>query len=186
MPRGRAAAAAAFVCLGILRGQAPVPGDGPRYTPEGMLVKPEYREWVFLGSGLGMTYGPAAGGEPRFDNVFVSPSAYRRFVETGRWPDGTVFVLEVRLAESKGSINQGGHYQAGVAAVEVHVKDEKRFPSKWGFFAFPENAATARVIPPGANCYSCHEQHGAVDTTFVQFYPTVSKAAKDKGTYQER
>ncbi|HYU45886.1 MAG TPA: cytochrome P460, partial [Terriglobales bacterium] len=28
----------------------------------------------------------------------------------------------------------------------------------------------------------CHEQHGAVDTTFVQFYPTLLEIAKKKGT----
>ena len=32
------------------------------------------------------------------------------------------------------------------------------------------------------DCYSCHEQHGAVDTTFVQFYPTLIELAKQKGT----
>ena len=32
------------------------------------------------------------------------------------------------------------------------------------------------------DCYSCHEQHGAVDTTFVQFYPTLIKLAEQKGT----
>ena len=31
------------------------------------------------------------------------------------------------------------------------------------------------------NCYSCHEQNGAVDTTFVQFYPTLIDAAKKIG-----
>jgi hypothetical protein len=31
-------------------------------------------------------------------------------------------------------------------------------------------------------CYSCHEQHAAVDTTFVQFYPTLLEIAKKKGT----
>jgi hypothetical protein len=32
------------------------------------------------------------------------------------------------------------------------------------------------------DCYSCHEQHGAVDTTFVQFYPTLLPIATQKGT----
>lgn len=34
----------------------------------------------------------------------------------------------------------------------------------------------------GADCYSCHEQHAAVDTTFVQFYPTLLEIAKQKKT----
>jgi hypothetical protein len=28
----------------------------------------------------------------------------------------------------------------------------------------------------------CHEQQGALDTTFVQFFPTLIKIAKQKGT----
>ncbi len=162
--------------------------DGPQYTADGRLRMPaNYREWVFLSSGLGMTYGPmAAEGEPRFDNVFVSPSAYRRFLATGRWPDRTVMVLEVRGSQSNGSINRNGHFQTGIVGIEVHLKDEKRFPKQWAFFGFDEGAAPAKVVPPTANCYSCHEQHGAVDTTFVQFYPTLLKAAQEKGTVTTR
>jgi hypothetical protein len=33
-----------------------------------------------------------------------------------------------------------------------------------------------------ASCYECHESHAAVDTTFVQFYPTLMALAKTKGT----
>ena len=35
------------------------------------------------------------------------------------------------------------------------------------------------------DCYSCHEQHGAVDTTFVQFYPTLINLAQQKGTLSD-
>ena len=35
--------------------------DGPEYTKDGKLSRPlNYREWIFLSSGLGMTYGPLA------------------------------------------------------------------------------------------------------------------------------
>ena len=33
-----------------------------------------------------------------------------------------------------------------------------------------------------ATCYSCHPANGAVDNTFVQFYPTLLAIAKEKGT----
>jgi Cytochrome P460 len=117
--------------------------------------------------------------------VFVSREAYRVFQATGRWPDKTVLVLEVRAAESRGSINQGGHYQSELAGMEIHVKDEKRFPGGWAFFEFEEGDAPARMVPRTARCYSCHEEHGAVDTTFVQFYPTLLTVAKLKGTVRE-
>ena len=55
--------------------------DGPQYNSDGTLQLPKnYREWVYLSSGLGMTYGPAASADtqnPAFDNVFVNPSSYR-------------------------------------------------------------------------------------------------------------
>jgi hypothetical protein len=38
------------------------------------------------------------------------------------------------------------------------------------------------MIPHDAECYSCHLAHAAVDTTFVQFYPTLLPVAKAKGT----
>ncbi len=157
--------------------------DGPQYTADGRMEYPrDYRQWVFLSSGLGMTYGPLAStSEPRFDNVFVNPAAYQRFVENGTWPDGTVLVLEVRSSQSKGSINQGGHFQTDVRGVEVHVKDSRRFERKWAFFGF-EGETPAKAIPSGANCYTCHEQHGSVDTTFVQFYPTLIGPAKAHGS----
>jgi hypothetical protein len=94
-----------------------------------------------------------------------------------------MLVLELRGAKSKGSINQSGNYQAGdVMGVEVHVKDEARFPGKWAFFAFDDGGKTAKIIPLSADCYSCHAAHAAVDTTFVQFYPTLLPIAKSKGT----
>ena len=164
---------------------AAVTGDGPQYTADGQMIRPRnYREWVFLSSGLGMTYGPIADGmrDPMFDNVFVSREAYKAFLETGRWPDKTVLVLEVRGSESKGSINKGGHFQSGVMGLEAHVKDESRFPGKWAFFGFGEDAAVAKPVAPGARCYYCHAESGAVDTTFVQFYPTLLPIAKQKGT----
>jgi cytochrome P460 len=177
------------VMLGLLGAGGAHAADGPQFTADGKLVKPDnYREWIFLSSGSGMTYGPAAeaarDGNPPFDNVFVNPSAYRSFLSTGTWPDQTIFVLEVRASQSKGSINKGGRFQAGVVAVEAEVKDEKRFPGKWGFFAFEGSAAESRMIPGTAVCYSCHKQNGAVDNTFVQFYPTLIEIAKQKGTFK--
>ena len=45
-----------------------------------------------------------------------------------------MFVLEVRSSASKGSINKGGHYQEELVDVEVHLKDQSRFATKWAFF----------------------------------------------------
>jgi len=156
----------------------------PSYTADGKLNFPAgYREWVYLTSGVDMSYGPASNmGKSMFDNVFVNSEAYKSFLETSTWPDKTVMVLEVRAAGSKGSINKNGHFQTEeLRGREVHIKDESKFPGKWAFFSF-NSEGPGELFPKEAACYSCHEEHGAVDTTFVQFYPTLLPIAKAKKT----
>lgn len=155
--------------------------DGPQFTRDSRLQKPaNYRQWVWVTSGLGMSYSSEMSGDG-FDNVFVSPAAYRGFVQTGKWPDGTMFVVEEREALNKGSINKAGHYQGELHGLGAEVKDSSRFAGGWVFFKFG-NADSAAPLPKTEPCYACHAQHGAVDNTFVQFYPTLLDIAKQKGT----
>lgn len=173
-----------FVVLAALPSHTSAPTSAPEFTSDGQMKMPEnYREWVYLSTGFDMSYNPAMRmGHDMFDNVFVNPEAYKVFVETGTWPDKTTLVLEVRGAKNKGSINQQGNYQdTDRMGLEVHVKDEARFAGKWAFFGF-DDGKTAKMIPQTADCYSCHAAHAAVDTTFVQFYPTLLPIAKIKGT----
>lgn len=159
----------------------------PQYTADGQMKMPEdYRSWIYLTTGFDMSYtaNPMAMGHHMFDNVFVNPEAYAVFQKAGTWPDKTIFMLEARKGEEKGSINKAGNYQGGeVMGREVHVKDS-RFKGGWGFFAF-DDAKTAKMIPETASCYTCHQEHGAVDTTFTQFYPTLLPIAKQMGTLSE-
>ena len=162
--------------------------DSPSFTADGKLEFPaNYREWIYLTSGLNMSYAPrmaGMAGHDMFDNVFVNPSAYKAFLETGTWPDQTMLVLEVRGAGSNASINKSGHFQTDdVMGREVHIKD-KRLPGGWAFYSF-EDQNPSTPFPHEMDCYSCHEKHAAVDTTFVQFYPTLLKLAEQKGTLSE-
>jgi hypothetical protein len=173
--------------VALLR-SAPAPASGPEYTSDAQLKFPEnYREWIYLTTGFDMSYSPNASPDHHmFDSVFVNPEAYKAFVATGTWPDKTLLVLEGRMAEGKGSINQRGNYQGTeIMGIEVHVKDEARFPGKWAFFIFDDagtNPKSAKMVPTDMACYSCHAEHAAVDTTFVQFYPTLLPIARSKGT----
>ena len=158
-------------------------GDGPRYNAGGSLLLPtDYREWVFVSAGLGMTYGPQANTStpehPSFENVFVNRASHQAFVQTGQWPDKTTFILEIRSSDSKGSINKGGHYQADIAAIESEVKEG----GKWTFYAFGHNGTEGKALPRTESCYTCHATNAAVDNTFVQFYPTLLPIARQKGT----
>ncbi|HEY7187237.1 MAG TPA: cytochrome P460 family protein [Vicinamibacterales bacterium] len=188
-----AVACFAYVAAAVVAGQqrpastASPQSEAPRYTNGSNLIRPpDYREWVFLSSGLGMDYTPEAGGKnpPSFGNVFVNPSSYREFMKTGKWPDKTTFVLEFRASTSEGSINKAGRFQAQLVGVEAEVKDS-RFPDGWAFFNFGRGAAmtdSAAPTPVDAGCVECHTKNTAVERTFVQFYPTLLDVARKMKT----
>lgn len=191
---GLVAAVAASVAISLGPGRALAgrkeENDGPQYTKNGELIRPaDYREWIYVSSGLGMTYGGLLGGEnrnPMFDNVFVTRSAYREFMRSGAWPEKSVFILEVRRSDEKVSINNGGRTQGAIASLEAAVKDRNRFPEGgWGYYSFDSAAGLLErtaPLPQTARCYSCHRDNTAVDNTFVQFYPTLFEVAKRLGT----
>ena len=123
---------------------------------------------------------------PSFGNVFVNPSSYRSFMQTGKWPDKTIFILEVRASAGDASINKAGRFQTGLAALEAEVKDS-RFLDGWAFFNFGPARSMKDVAEPlsgqaVAPCIECHTKHTAVERTFVQFYPTLLEMARQKGT----
>lgn len=143
-----------------------------------------YREWIHLTTGFDMSYNPTLMrmGHHMFDNVYVEPWAYHAFLEAGTWPEKTRLVLEGREGKTEGSINKAGLYQSGKPmAVEVHMKDAA-LPGGWGFFAYGGDTDPAPLLPQDTDCYACHKKDGAVDTTFVQFYPTLLPVAQAKHT----
>jgi hypothetical protein len=181
---------ALFLSLSLLPlggGQKPAPPDATpdlSYTADGQMKAPiHYREWVYLTTGFDMSYTSSLSGDTHtFDNVFVNPAAYQAFLKTGTWPDKTVLVIEGRRAEQKVSINKRGNSQsAEMMGLEVHVKDAT-LPGSWGFFEFDPGKDSAKMVPRPASCYGCHEANAAVDTSFVQFYPTLIGIAKQKKT----
>ncbi len=182
---GRVLFSAVILFSSVALGQSATPAPvQAHYTADGRLMFPgQYRQWVYLTSGFDMSYSAAANGRHHlFDNLFVNPEAYRAFLATGAWSDGTMLVLELRSAGPRDPISPRGTYQGDdVVGVEVHVKDESRFTGGWGFFSF-DGKGPAKLLPQSATCYSCHATHGAVDTTFVQFYPTLLPIARSKGT----
>jgi hypothetical protein len=164
----------------------PTPAEEPeavRYDADGQLLRPEYREWVFLGAGLDMTYGSRAAsaqpGHHMFTNVFVNPGAYRAFVKAGRWPDKTIFMLEVRHTGTDQRPNKAGLFQTEAVGLEAHVLDAAKGGSR--FYDF-DGKRSASPLSATSSCNTCHVEHGAVDNTFVQFYPDMLAVAKAKGT----
>jgi len=145
-------------------------------------VRPQdYREWVFVSSGFRLSNNASPAEGATFTNVFVNPSAYKQFLTTGNWPDRTVLVEEKRTSSNKGSLNKAAQFQTDLAGISVKVKDATRFPDKWAYYSFDSSASTAHANPKAA-CWECHHDHGGVDSTYVQFYPTLKPVALKFGT----
>lgn len=154
-------------------------GEEPRFTARKELIRPEgYREWVFIGASLGLSYNEGTPKEPRFHNLYLHPKAYREYRRSGRFPEKTILVMEVLTPASQVSINRQGQFEDRSLGIEAAVKDTSRFPEGWAYFSFirpgqPE-PANAPAFPKEA-CWDCHRAHGETDNVFTQFYPVLRR-----------
>ena len=181
------------VKVALLLALAALSVQAQQYTKTGELILPkDYRQWEFVSSSVAMNYpedeGP--GGHPMFGNLFVQPAARKQFDNTGTWPDKTVLLMELREVGSNDPaashdtfLSKNAEFQTGIMGYEAHVKDSSR--GGWTFYVIPKGASSGKAMPKTAKCYSCHAAHGAVDTTFVQYYPTLIEVAKKHGTYKD-
>jgi hypothetical protein len=102
------------------------------------LQLPDYRSWIVLGRA---STGPHVG------DIYVSPAAYQEYQRHGKFPEGTVMVLESKAASSNGIM------------LEASVKD-RRFNEGWGYFRFDATAKKTRALPESAGCLACHRDRG--------------------------
>lgn len=161
----------------LLTFAAVLAAEEPRFTPGDELILPaDYGEWPLAGSSLGMSYAddPNAAARREFHHVYLDPAAWRAYRAEGRFPEGTVLVMEVWAAASRESINRSGDFSKTLLRVEAAVKDSARFPDAWAYFDFggaaeggPRREAAAF---PADRCWSCHHEHAAEDNVFTQFY----------------
>ncbi len=68
-------------------------------------------------------------------------------LQTGTWPDGSLFVLEVResLAVGNSASGSNGYFQGGITGIEAQVKDSQRFAGQWAFFNLGKGTEGAQV-----------------------------------------
>jgi hypothetical protein len=177
----------------VFLGAALVVGQGLRGEPPAVhfedrdtLLRPEgYREWVFVGSSLGLRYEgkdeKQQSEKLEFKNVYIDPPAYRAYLKTRKFPQGTILILETAVAASKAEPTLKGTYQKEFVGLSAAVKDSARFPDGWAYFGFNDGSgklkAKARPFAKTA-CYNCHQQKGADDNVFTQFYPVLKPASK--------
>ena len=144
---------------------------------DNLLCPPSYREWVFVGCSLGMSHTQSKSSEA-YHNVYIDPLAYREYQRSGKFPEGTVMVLEsLSPAGAKFDLESQGTYEEDVIALQASVKDSSRFDGGWGFYDFTAGAGKlkpqAEPLPQTAGCLACHREKAATDHVFTQFYPVL-------------
>lgn len=174
---------ALLACLAATSEQTPRTStvEGPRFEGKDTLLRPAgYREWIFVGSSLGIRYAsdpePTPARPEIYHNVYINPPAYRHFRTTGKFPDGTMMILELASAEVKHEPGLQGSHQNEYIGLEASVKDSQRFETGWAYFSFdgPDGKLKPKAQPfPPERCWSCHHDKAATDHVFTQFYPVL-------------
>jgi len=150
------------------------PAVRPQYNLDGALRRPaDVDRWIVVGTSLGLGYSDATEDGPgMFHRVYLEPTAYDHYRETGRFRDGTMLALVIRRPSRRVPPSRAGWTEGELAAVEMAVKDSARFDGAWAYFDFGRAATRARALP-ASRCQACHAEHAAKDNVFLQFYPTL-------------
>jgi len=153
----------------------------PKYGSDGGLQLPQdWRQWVFAGSSLGLSYTQGAQpGMEMFHETLMEPSAYKHFAATGTFREGTMLVLALHGTGEGVLPARRGRFAAELHGVEMAVKDSTRRPEGWAYYNFGGMSGirnTAQAMPK-ESCYGCHIEHAKRDNVFLQFYPLLEEAA---------
>jgi hypothetical protein len=160
---------------------APAPAM-PQYDSNRNLRLPgDYRQWILVGQSLGLSYSEGQGGHQMFNTTLMEPTAYRHFVQTGQFREGTMLALILQGIGTNTLPARKGQFASDVHVVEMAVKDSRRVPEGWAYYAFGgpmTGGYQATAAPqPKSGCYSCHVEHAARDNVFTQFYGLLNEAA---------
>jgi hypothetical protein len=68
-----------------------------------------------------------------FQIARMEPQAYKAFVETGKFVDGTMIALHFYGSQNNISINRSGFVMSDLHFAEIHYKDSVRFPDGFNF-----------------------------------------------------
>lgn len=111
---------------------------------------------------------------PEFHSVYVEPNAYRTFMQTGKWPEGSLIVKEFSITSIDPNncdgppayvCNLGGSkviFPHGRTGLTLMLKDSKRYPSEpggWSYFSFGHQPPPYEKFSPArprAQCAQCH------------------------------
>jgi hypothetical protein len=168
------------VVAGQREGAAPS-GVMPRYDANNNLLLPDgYRQWVLVGTALGLSYADGGRGSQMFHATLMEPGAYRHFTETGTFREGTMLALVLQGIGANTMPARAGQFASDVHAVEMAVKDASRVPEGWAYYDFGGSMSggfrAAAAPQPKSRCFECHAEHAARDNVFMQFYGLLKEA----------
>lgn len=161
----------------------------PEYDKDGKLLRPTgFEKWVVVGTSIGLGYSDGDSDDPKnpgtFHNVYLQPEAFDHYVETGKFPEQSVFIVtnnHSQPAKTKGAVSRTGFVAAPTSGLEIAIKDSKKYPDGWAYFMFhdkPGKAApqlrTGEKAFDRKDCFDCHAEHAAEDNVFTQFYSVLT------------
>lgn len=136
---------------------------------------------------------------PEFHNVYVEPYAYRTFMETGKWPEGSLIVKEFSFTsvDEKNCDGPPAYVcnvwfgkvidQHGFTGVALMLKDSKRYPKDaggWAYFSFGHQQPPYEKVSekhPTERCAQCHIDRAGEkkDYVFSVNHPGLSREGDD-------
>jgi hypothetical protein len=160
------------------------------FNEKGEALLPRgYRSWVHVSTSWvpittslldGMTTET-----PEIFNTYAEPSAFKTYVETGEWPDGTLLAKEFTATSVDAACDGPPAYickrwygpaifQSAYTGVAVMLKDKKRFPNEpgnWAYFSYGHQPPPYEpASPPRSHeqCAQCHIDRAgpAIDYVF--------------------
>jgi len=137
-------------------------------------------DWSHLGSWL--VDDPKAPGFG-FHDVYTQPEAVKAFQNTGRFPDGTVLIKEIRKIGSAILTTGPVQWAADNSVWFMMVKDtQQRFKGSshwgegWGWALFEPSRPNINVSKGYTDsCLGCHMPSRENDWVFLQGYPALRK-----------
>ena len=115
--------------------------------------------------------------EEKFSHVYINRFGYREFRKSGKFPVGTMLVLETAEKGTKDNLALHGAYAKKFTGLEAAVKSGDRFDEPWTYYTF--NGPDGQRSPKArrftdASCIACHREHAQTDYVFTQFYPVLT------------
>ena len=174
---------------GIGSPKSPTKNDdgAAQFNSKNELLRPKkYREWVFVGSSLGLGYNAIKKPEKgksvplgKFKHIYINRLGYNAYRDTGKFPVGTVLILEGVSRGEKTNPQLRGYFSNRFGGMEAAVKTGKRFDDPWTYYSFSQKQAKAKRITK-KSCIRCHRKHAKTDHVFTQFYPVLRDLRRRK------